>query len=144
MESTRRVEVVYDGIMHCTAKQAEGKKMVVMDAPATCGGTNAEEFAPDELVAAGLGGCTLLSIQMGLMTQERKVDLIGASVSAVVRMACGSSQRVAGIDIEVRLPREISEEDRIALEQAAHKCPLTTSFHPDIPVKVEFKYPEGH
>lgn len=143
MESARRVEVVYDGFMHCTAKQAEGKKTVVMDAPASCGGTNAAEFAPDELVAAGLGGCTLLSIHMGLMAQQREVDLIGASVRAVVRMSCGSSQRVAGIDIEVRLARAISAEDRRAVEQAAKACPLTASFHPDIPIKVEFKYPES-
>ena len=44
---------MYDGIMHCTAKQAEGKRMVIMDAPASCGGTNAEEFAPDELDSLG-------------------------------------------------------------------------------------------
>ena len=142
MESARRVEVVYDGIQHCTARQAEGKRSVVMDAPASCGGASGEEFAPDELVAAGLGGCTLLSMQMGLLAQERDVDLIGARVRAAVRMACGSSQRVAGIEIEVRLPRALPAEDRRALEQAARECPLTTSFHPDIPVTVDFRYPE--
>ena len=142
MESARRVEVVYDGIQHCTARQADGKKAVVMDAPTSCGGSSGEEFAPDELVAAGLGGCTLLSIQMGLLAQQRTVDLIGARVHATVRMACGSSQRVAGIDIEVRLPRAISADDRRALEEAAKSCPLTVSFHPDIPISVEFRYPE--
>lgn len=142
MESARRVEVVYDGIQHCTARQADGKRSVIMDAPASCGGTSGEEFAPDELVAAGLGGCTLLSIQMGLSAQQRNVDLIGARVRAAVRMACGSSQRVAGVDIEVRLPRALPAEDRRALEQAAKACPLTTSFHPDIPITVDFRYPE--
>jgi len=142
MESARRVEVVYDGIQHCTARQADGKRSVIMDAPASCGGTSGEEFAPDELVAAGLGGCTLLSMQMGLSAQDRKVDLIGASVHAAVRMACGSSQRVAGIEIVVRLPRALPAEDRLALEKAASECPLTTSFHPDIPITVDFKYPE--
>lgn len=141
MESARRIDVVYDGVQHCTARQAEGKKSVIMDAPATCGGTNAEEFAPDELVAAGLGGCTLLSIHMGLSAMERKVDLIGAQVRAAVRMACGSSQHVAGVDIEVRLPRALPDEDRRAVEQAARACPLTASFHPDIPVTVKFAYP---
>jgi len=142
MESARRVEVVYDGIQHCTARQADGKRSVIMDAPASCGGTSGEEFAPDELVAAGLGGCTLLSMQMGLSAQERKVDLIGARVRVAVRLACGSSQRVAGVEIEVRLPRALPAEDRRALEQAAKACPLTTSFHPDIPITVNFKYPE--
>jgi len=141
MESARRVEVVYDGIQHCTARQADGKRSVTMDAPATCGGASADEFAPDELVAAGLGGCTLLSMHMGLLAQQRRVDLIGARVLAAVRMACGSSQRVAGVEIEVRLPRAIPDEDRRALEQAARACPLTTSFHSDIPVTVEFTYP---
>ncbi|MBE3123240.1 MAG: OsmC family protein [Planctomycetes bacterium] len=141
MESARRVEVVYDGVQHCTARQADGKRSVIMDAPASCGGTSGEEFAPDELVAAGLGGCTLLSMQMGLLAQERDVDLIGARVRVAVRMACGSSQRVAGVEIEVRLPRALPDEDRLALEQAARQCPLTTSFHPDIPVTVDFRYP---
>ena len=140
MESVRRIEVVYDGIQHCTARQADGKRSVVMDAPKSCGGSSAEEFAPDELVAAGLGGCTLLSIQMGLLAQERKVDLIGARVHATVRMSCGSSQRVAGVDIEVRMPRALSADDRRAIEEAARACPLTASFHPDIPVTVEFTY----
>ena len=143
MESARRIDVEYDGIQHCTARQAEGKRAVVMDAPATCGGTNAAEFAPDELVAAGLRGCTLLSIHMGLFAQRRTVDLIGARVLAAVRMACGSSQRVAGVDIEVRMPRAIPDEDRRAVEQAAKACPLTASFHPDIPVTVKFAYPES-
>lgn len=143
MESARRIEVVYDGIQHCTARQAEGKRSVIMDAPASCGGASAEEFAPDELVAAGLGGCTLLSMQMGLLVQRRDVDLIGARVHATVRMACGSSQRVAGVDIEVRLPRAIPADDRRALEQAARACPLTASFHPDIPITVKFAYPEA-
>ena len=144
MESARRVEAVYDGIQHCTAKQLDGKRSVVMYAPASCGGSSSgEEFAPDELISAGLAGCTLLSMQMGLQAQQREVDLIGATVQTTVRMACGSSQRVAGIDVEVRLPRVLSDEDRCVLEQAAHACPLTASFHPDIPISVTFKYPES-
>ena len=141
MDAARSIEVVYDGGQHCTARQASGRKAVAMDAPAPCGGKG-EEFSPDELVAAGLGGCTLLSMQMGLSAQERKVDLIGASVRVAVRLACGSSQRVAGVEIEVRLPRALPAEDRRALEKAARECPLTTSFHPDIPITVDFKYPE--
>jgi putative redox protein len=144
MESTRRVEAVYDAFQHCVARQLDGKRSVVMYAPASCGGSSSgEEFAPDELVAAGLAGCTLLSMQMGLLAQQREVDLIGASVQATVRMACGSSQRVAGIDVEVRVPQALAAEDRRAVEEAAEACPLTASFHPDIPISVKFKYPES-
>ncbi len=115
-----------------------------MYAPASCGGSSSgEEFAPDELVAAGLAGCTLLSMQIGLLAQQREVDLIGASVQATVRMACGSSQRVAGVDVEVRLPRALGGDDRRAVEEAAEGCPLTASFHPDIPVSLKFTYPES-
>jgi putative redox protein len=143
MESARRVEAVYDAFQHCTARQLDGKRLVVMYAPASCGGSSSgEEFAPDELVAAGLAGCTLLSMQIGLMMQQRDVDLIGATVQASVRMACGSAQRVAGIDVEVRLPRALAADDRRAVEEAAEACPLTASFHPDIPISVTFKYPE--
>lgn len=144
MESVRRVEAVYDASQHCVARQLDGKRSVVMYAPATCGGSSSgEEFAPDELVAAGLAGCTLLSMEIGLLAQERKVDLIGATVQATVRMACGSAQRVAGVDVEVRLPRALAIEDRRAVEEAAEACPLTASFHPDIPISVQFIYPES-
>jgi putative redox protein len=144
MESARRVEAVYDAFQHCVARQLDGKRSVVMYAPASCGGSSSgEEFAPDELVAAGLAGCTLLSMQIGLLMQQRELDLIGATVQATVRMACGSSQRVAGVDVEVRLPHAYSAEDRRALEEAAEGCPLTASFHPDIPISVKFKYPEA-
>ncbi|MCE5268350.1 MAG: OsmC family protein [Planctomycetaceae bacterium] len=144
MESARRVEAVYDAFQHCTARQLDGKKSVVMYAPASCGGSSSgEEFAPDELVAAGLAGCTLLSMQIGLLAQQREVDLLGSSVKATVRMACGSSQRVAGVDIEVQLPHALSAEDRRAVEEAAEGCPLTASFHPDIPISLNFKYPES-
>ena len=144
MESARRVEAVYDGVQHCTARQLDGKRSVVMYAPASCGGSSSgEEFAPDELVAAGLAGCTLLSMQIGLLVQQREVDLIGASVQATVRMACGSSQRVAGVEVEVRLPRALAAEDRCAVEEAAKGCPLTASFHPDIPISVKFIHPES-
>jgi uncharacterized OsmC-like protein len=139
MDAARSIEVVYDGGQHCTARQASGRKAVAMDAPAPCGGKG-EEFSPDELVAAGLGGCTLLA--MGMAAQRRKVDLTGTRVDVAVRMACGTSQRVDAIEIEVRLPRALPAEDRRALEQAAGGCPLTPSFHPDIPITVDFKYPE--
>jgi hypothetical protein len=57
-----------------------------MYAPASCGGsTSGEEFAPDELVGAGLAGCTLLSMQIGLLAQRREVDLIGASGKELYR-----------------------------------------------------------
>jgi uncharacterized OsmC-like protein len=141
MESRRQIDVVYDGVQHCTAKQADGNNSVIMDAPASCGGTCGAEFAPDELVAAGLGGCTLLSMQMGLSAQKRNIDLIGACAHATVRMACGSSQHIAGIDIRVRMPRPLPEEDRRAVEHAAKTCPLTVSFHPNVPVTVEFAWP---
>ena len=144
MESARQVEAVYDGFQHCVARQLDGKRSVVMYAPASCGGSSSgEEFAPDELVAAGLAGCTLLSMQIGLLVQDRNVDLVGTTVRATVRMACGSAQRVAGIDVEVRLPRALVIEDRRAVEEAAEACPLTASFHPDIPISVEFIYPES-
>jgi putative redox protein len=144
MESTRRVEAVYDSFMHCTAKQLDGKRSVVMYAPASCGGSSSgEEFAPDELVGVGLAGCTLLSIQMGVLAKEREIDLIGVRVQTTVRLACGSAQRVTGVDVEVHVPQALSAEDRRIVEEAAETCPLTASFHPDIPISVKFIYPES-
>lgn len=141
MESTRRVEAVYDSFMHCTAKQLDGKRSVAMYAPTSCGGcSSGEEFAPDELVGAGLAGCTLLSIQMGVLAQQREIDLIGIYVQATVRLACGSSQRVTGVEVEVHLPQTLASEDRSVIEEAAKGCPLTASFHPDIPISVKFIY----
>ena len=83
------------------------------------------------------------SCKLACLVQEREIDLIGATVQTTVRMACGSSQRVAGVDVEIRLPRALPAEDRCILEQAAAGCPLTASFHPDIPISVKFKYPES-
>jgi organic hydroperoxide reductase OsmC/OhrA len=144
MESTRRVEAVYNEFLHCTAKQLDGQRSVVIYAPATCGGSSSgEEFAPDELVGAGLASCTLLSIQMNVLAKERKIDLIGTRVQTTVRLACGSSQKVSGVDVEVHFPHILSTEDRSIVEEGAHSCPLTASFHPDIPIAVKFIYPES-
>jgi hypothetical protein len=40
------------------------------------------------------------------------------------------------------MPGNINPKDRMKLERAAGTCPIKHSFDPDIPVSVNYNYPE--
>jgi len=108
-----------------------------MDCPHTGKG---EEFSPGELVGASLAGCMFLSL--GAVAQRNKLDIAGACVDVEVSMIDKPVLRIGTITVEFTMPASLSEADRTKLERAAGLCPIKPSFHPEIPISVQYNYTE--
>jgi len=129
-----KVRVTYDADQHCTALKESHGKTVAMDCPHTGKG---EEFSPGELVGTSLAGCMFLSL--GAVAQRNKLDISGSRADVELSM---TDKRIGKIDLVFTMPASLSETDRAKLERAAGLCPIKPSFHPDIPISVQFNYAE--
>ena len=90
-----------------------------------------------------LGTCILTTVAM--VAQRRNIDLSGMSGCMEKEMQSAPSRRIASIGMTINVPLgvRLSPEDRSRLKNAAQRCPVKQSLHPEINVRVEFVYPEG-
>ena len=127
----------YDGLQHCVSFKKSRDKTVAMDCPYTGKG---EEFSPTNLVEAALGGCMLMA--MGTLAMRDGIDLTNTRIAVTITSTDKPKMRFQSIDIQITMPSGLSEADRMKLERAAEGCPIKHSFAPDIPLNVNYTYPE--
>ncbi len=135
------VDIVYQGELHCTATHGPSHQSISTDAPLDNGGKGAA-FSPTDLVGTALGTC-IVTI-MGLVAKRNGLDITGTHVHVTKEMAASPIRRIGELRVTVTLPKgkPLSATDRERLEQAAQKCPVKQSLHPDIKMPVEFVYPQ--
>jgi len=136
------IDITYTGNFRCTARRISTGQTLTTDAAQSQGGLG-ENPSPTDLVVAGLGTCILTTLAM--VAQRRQIDLSGLSACMEKEMAAAPSRRIGSIGMTITLPMglRLSAADRDRLENAAKRCPVTQSLHPDIDIRVEFVYPEG-
>ena len=126
--------MTYDGSQHCTAlKQPQGKTVAV-DCPYSGKG---EELSPMNMVGSGLASCMLIS--MGILATRNNIDINGTCVDVEIEH---SQKRIESINLVFNMAQAYSQEERQKLEKAAGLCPIKSSFHPEISISVEYRYPE--
>jgi putative redox protein len=92
---------------------------VLSDEPEETGGDDAGP-SPQELLAASLASCTAITMEM--YAQRKSWDIGDVEVAVDYEPAQrGSPTR---FQMEVRLPKELPEEQRERLMQIAAKCPV--------------------
>lgn len=130
-----KVELKYEGDLHCQAVHAPSGTTLSTDAPKDNQGRG-ESFSPTDLVATALGAC-MLTI-MGIMAKTFGISIDGTTATVEKEMASAPVRRIARLAVRIHIPHEISEANRIKLERAAHSCPVHQSLHPDVEKPVEF------
>ncbi|HMC49392.1 MAG TPA: OsmC family protein [Solirubrobacterales bacterium] len=98
--------------------EIEGGHVVRIDEPAAAGGTDTGP-APTRLLAASLAGCTAITIEMYAERRDWEVGQIEVDVDAEYRDGAPLSFAVT-----LRLPSELSDEQRKRLLVVAGKCPV--------------------
>jgi putative redox protein len=98
--------------------EIEGGHMIRIDEPAAAGGTNTGP-APTRLLAAGLAGCTAITIEM--YAERKGWDVGQVEVDVDVEYRDGAPLSFA---VTLRLPSELSDEQRKRLLVVAGKCPV--------------------
>lgn len=132
-----QVTTVYDSSQLCKATKISQNLEVEMDCPYTGRG---EKFSPGDLLESALAGCMLIS--MGTLAMRNNIDISGTKISVDIDATIDSVMRYTGITVNVEMANNIDEKDRIKLERAAETCPIKHSFKSDIPVTVNYSYPE--
>lgn len=132
-----QVTTVYDASQHCKTTKVPQNLNVEMDCPYTGKG---EKFSPGDLLESALAGCMLIS--MGTLAMRNNIDISGTTIAVDIEATIEPVMRYIGITVNVEMARNIAEKDRIKLERAAETCPIKHSFKSEIPVTVNYNYPE--
>lgn len=133
-----KVRVTYDGVQHCTAVAEGTGRSITAGAGKEYGGTG-QELSPIAMVGSSLGCCMLLA--MGTLALRDGLDISGATVDVDVALTKEPLFRIGEISLLFRMAQSYSKPDQMKLERAAEMCPIKPSFHPDIPLSVQFEYP---
>jgi putative redox protein len=137
-----QIDVTYAGNLRCAARLISTGRTVQTDAAVGHGGLG-EEFTPTDLVIAGLGAC--IATTMAMVAQRHGIDLSGLSVCMEKDMAAAPARRIGTIGMTIAMPMglDLSPADRERLENAARRCPVKQSLHPDIDIRMDFIYPDS-
>jgi putative redox protein len=98
--------------------EIEGGHSIVVDEPLEAGGKDTGP-SPTRLVAAGLAGCIAVTIEM--YAERKGWDAGKVEVDVDVEYADFAPLSFA---VTLRLPAELSEEQRARLLAVARKCPV--------------------
>jgi putative redox protein len=98
--------------------EIEGGHMIRIDEPTAAGGTDTGP-SPTRLLAAGLAGCTAITIEMYAERNGWEVGQVEVDVDVEYRNGAPLSFAVT-----LRLPSELSDEQRKRLLIVAGKCPV--------------------
>src|SRR6516164_6599678 len=130
--------VIYDGDLRTVATHLSSGTVIETDSPLDNQG-KAARFSPTDLVATALGTC-MMTI-MGIKARDMEVDLRGTKIE-IQKIMKADPRRISGINLTFHFPKtlEANEKQRIILERAANTCPVMYSIHPDIEVKIDFKW----
>lgn len=110
--------------------EIEGRHAVRVDEPTAVGGTDTGP-SPTRLVAAGLAGCTALTIEMYAERKGWDVGKVEVDVDVTYEEFASLSFAVT-----LRLPAELSDEQRARLLVVARKCPVHKLLVGETPVTV--------
>ena len=129
------IQLEYEGDLHCRAVHGPSGTVLTTDAPKDNQGRG-ESFSPTDLVATALASC-ILTI-MGIQARTLGIGLAGATATVEKEMTNVPVRRIQRLSVKIHVPREVSAENRLKLERAAHVCPVHQSLHPEIEKSIEF------
>ncbi|TDT37961.1 putative OsmC-like protein [Maribacter spongiicola] len=129
-------KVTYNGELRTECVHLKSNDSFVTDAPVDNNGLG-QAFSPTDTVATGLASCMLT--MMGIKANGLEIDLKGTTASVTKHMAA-SPRRISKIEVNVHLPKEISDKNRKILVHTANTCPVHFSLHPDIEKVITYNW----
>lgn len=132
--STSRV--TYLGNLRTECEHLKSGNTYITDAPIDNNGKG-EAFSPTDTVATGLANC-MFTI-MGIKAKDLGVDLT-ASTALVTKTMGTDPRRISKIEVVFSLPEIVKPKNKAILENAAIRCPVYHSLHPDIEKLISFNW----
>ena len=117
-----------------------GEHRLIVDEPIAAGGTNLGP-TPYDLVAAGLGGCT--SMTMHVVAKREKIPLTGVEVSVssdrLYAKDCADCTSTDGyihrFTVVIKLTGDLTEAQRERMLTVARRCPVAKTLMAEIKIE---------
>ncbi|TLP81633.1 OsmC family protein [Maribacter sp. ACAM166] len=129
-------KVTYNGELRTECVHLKSNSIFVTDAPVDNNGRG-QAFSPTDTVATGLASCMMT--MMGIKANGLEVDLKGSTASVTKHMSA-SPRRISKIEVELHLPKHVSDKERKILQHTADTCPVHYSLHPDIEKVITYQW----
>ncbi len=132
-------KITYLSNLRTEATHLRSGENIITDAPIDNNGKG-EAFSPTDLAATSLGNCAITI--MGITGQKENVNFDGTEISITKIMSDTPPRKIAKIIVEFDLKTNISlsPEQQKKYENAAHKCPVSLSLHPDVVQEMIFNW----
>ena len=130
--------IVYKGHLRCECTHIQSGSVIETDAPTDNRGKG-ERFSPTDTLCVALATCVVTT--MALKANDMKIDLSGTSI-AVTKHMLSEPRRIGKIEIILTFPEtlQVEEKDRAILQRVGNNCPVAKSLHPDLEVRIEYKW----
>ena len=139
LKSDKEVAVRLDEAEGYTTEVMVRHHSLTADEPASVGG---DDFGPGpyELVSAGLGACTAMTIQM--YARRKKWPLVSVEVhinhakdySEAMRAPQDANKKIDRFERTLILEGDLSDEQRARLLEIADRCPVHRTLHEEVEV----------
>ena len=119
----------YSGELRCEATHHGSGAVLITDAPIDNAGKG-EEFSPTDLLATSVATC-MLTI-MGITAKSRNWSIEGSTADVEKQMTQSGTRKVEKLRVHLKLPQQLSNEQRSLLQRVAEQCPVKRSLDPSI------------
>jgi uncharacterized OsmC-like protein len=120
------IKETYLGGLRVECEHVASGTRIITDAPVDNQGKG-EAFSPTDLCATALGACAMTI--MGIWAQKNGVDITGTTVEVTKHMSA-SPRRIGKVEVVFSFPAKgYTDEQKKALMDAAHGCPVKLSLH---------------
>ena len=119
----------YRGELRCEATHHGSGAVLITDAPIDNAGKG-EEFSPTDLLATSVATC-MLTI-MGITAKSRNWSIEGSTANVEKQMTKSGPRKVEKLRVHLKLPQQLSNEQRSLLQRVAEQCPVKRSLDPSI------------
>lgn len=116
----------------------------ILDEPASLGGAGTGP-TPYDMVTAGLGGCTSMTLRMyadrkGWPLERVSVRLNHAKVHAEDCVDCGPGDKIDRFTRDIEIEGDLDETQMARLLEIADKCPVHRTLEADVEVKTAIRH----
>lgn len=116
-----------------------GQHVIRADEPVSAGGTDSG-LSPYDLVLAGLGACTSMTMRMyadlkGIPLERATIELRHDKIHAADCTACETREgKIDRIERVIHLEGPLSEDQRAKLLEISNKCPVHRTLHAEVTI----------
>ena len=123
----------YRGELRCEATHHGSGAVLITDAPIDNAGKG-EEFSPTDLLATSVATC-MLTI-MGITAKSRNWSIEGSTADVEKQMTQSGPRKVEKLRVHLKLPQQLSNEQRSLLQRVADQCPVKRRLDPSIQLEL--------